>query len=620
MRIRSRAHRAPLLAPLALLALCLASCASSAPPAAPAEAREPSPAGPYQDASLPVEARVEDLLARMTVEEKIGQTLQAARDYLASSSDIATYGLGSVLSGGGSGPRVNDPEHWADMIDAYQRAALSSRLGIPILYGVDAVHGNNNVRGSVIFPHNIGLGAADDPELVEEIGRITALEMLATGARWDFGPCLAVPRDERWGRTYEGFGETPELVGRLGAAMVRGLQSGGLGSPTAVLATAKHFAGDGGTAGGLDRGDAEYSDDDFMSIHVAPYAEAIAAGARCVMVSFSSWNGIPDHGNGRLLTGILRGELGFEGFAVSDWAGASLLPGKEGERIATAFNAGIDMFMVPNDYRGYLDAMRDLVKGGAIGRERLDEAVRRILRVKFEAGLFERPYADRSLLAEVGSPERRAVARRAVAESLVVLKNQGGVLPIYGKKRILVVGPRASDVGAQCGGWTLTWQDVLGSSVPGTTIFEGIRAAAGADALVEFSKDGAAPEDFRPDLAIVVVGEDPYAEMVGDSADLELAPGEKMRIAAAASLGAPVVAVLLSGRPLIVTEELGKVDAFVAAWLPGSEGAGVADLLFGAAKARGVLPCSWPASIDQVPVNAGDGRPCLFPAGYGLAP
>ncbi len=600
-----------------MAALALASALAAAAPGAAIAADSPLR---YKDASLPAASRAEDLLSRMTLEEKIGQTLQAARDYLATTSDIAKYGLGSVLSGGGSGPAINDPRHWADMIDGYQKAALSTRLGIPIIYGVDAVHGHNNVRGAVVFPHNIGLGAANDPELVREIGRVTALEMLATGARWNFAPCVAVPRDERWGRTYEGFGETPELVGPLGAASVRGLQSGGLGSATSVLATAKHFAGDGGTAGGADRGDAAYSEDEFMRIHVAPYAAAIEAGARCVMVSFSSWNGERCHGNARLLTGILRGELGFEGFVVSDWAGVSLLPGSLGQRIALAINAGVDMIMVPDQYALYYETMRDLVGKGAIAASRLDEAVRRILEVKFEAGLFERPFADRSLLAEVGSSAHRALARRAVAESLVVLKNQGGVLPISGKKRILVVGDKASDIGAQCGGWTLTWQGRRGPGALGTTILSGIREAAGSGVKVEYSAGGKAPKGFKPDLVIAVVGEDPYAEWEGDDRDLELSSRDKELIAAAASGAAPVVAVLLSGRPLIVTEELGKVDAFAAAWLPGSEGAGVADVLFGAAKARGLLPCSWPASIDQVPVNAGDGRPCLFPAGYGLRP
>jgi beta-glucosidase len=604
--MKTKELRAACLA-LLILAIMLQGATESSPP-------------PYKDASLPAASRAEDLLARMTTEEKIGQTLQAARDYVASSSDIAKYGLGSVLSGGGSGPRTNDPAHWADMIDGYQKAALSARLAIPILYGVDAVHGNNNVRGSVIFPHNIGLGAANDPALVEEIGGITALEMLAVGARWNFAPCVAVPRDERWGRTYEGFGETPALAGVLGAASIKGLQSGGLGSATAVLATAKHFAGDGGTAGGKDRGDAAYSEAEFMKVHVAPYADAIAAGARCVMVSFSSWNGEQCHGNGKLLTGILRGKLGFEGFVVSDWGGVSLLPGGLEENLAQAVNAGVDMIMVPDRYREAFDAMRGLVSSGAISRERLDEAVRRILTVKFETGLFERPFADRALLAQVGSPERRAVARRAVAESLVVLKNSNSVLPISGKKSILVVGARADDIGAQCGGWTLTWQGVRGSAVPGTTILRGIRDAVGPGVRVEHSRDGKAPAGFKPDLAIVVIGEDPYAEMEGDSVDLALSKEDARLAAAAASLGSPVVAVLLSGRPLIVTAEIAQSDAFVAAWLPGSEGAGVADVLFGAAKAKGALPCSWPASIDQVPVNEGDGRPCLFPAGFGLVP
>ena len=577
---------------------------------------------PYRDPTLPIDRRVEDLLSRMTIGEKIGQTLQVARDYLAKERDIAGYGIGSLLSGGGSGPSVNDPEHWADMIDAYQRAALSSRLGIPILYGLDAVHGDNNVRGAVIFPHNIGMGATDDPDLIEEEGRITALEMLATGARWDFGPCLAVPRDERWGRTYEGFGETPALVGRLGAAEIRGLQAGGLGSATAVLATPKHFAGDGGTAGGVDRGDTIYPEDEFMSLFVAPYETAIAAGLECVMASFSSWNGVKDHGNAHLLTGILRGKLGFEGFVVSDWGGVDLLPGDEGHRLATAVNSGIDMIMIPDAYPRVYDAMLDLVAKGSIERTRLDEAVRRILKVKFELGLFERPFSDRSLLPDVGSAAHRAVARKAVAESLVVLKDEGGVLPVAASvKRLLVAGSRSRDIGAQCGGWTLGWQGLRGPSVPGTTIYDGIATAAEKrGAVVAYSPNGKPPNGFKPDLTVVVIGEDPYAEGAGDKPNLALGPGEKALVATAASAGAPVVAVLLSGRPLIINEELSKVDAFVAAWLPGSEGEGISDVLFGDIRARGTLPCTWPASLDQVPINAGDGKTGLFPIGYGLHP
>lgn len=585
---------------------------------APALAQSPFP---YMDPSLPAPRRADDLLARMTVEEKIGQTLQVARDYLASEGDIAKFGLGSILSGGGSSPPANEPSAWADMIDSYQRAALSSRLGIPILYGVDAVHGHNNVRGAVIFPHNIGMGAADDPALVEEAAGITALEMLATGARWNFAPCLAVPRDERWGRTYEGYGETPELASRLGAAAIRGLQAGGLGSRTAVLATAKHFAGDGGTAGGVDRGDAAYSEAEFMSIHVAPYAAAIAAGAECAMASFSSWNGVKDHGNRHLLTDILRGKLGFRGFVVSDWGGVDLIPGEGyAQRLAAAIDAGIDMVMLPDGYGKAFDAMRELVAGGSIAAARLDEAVLRILTAKFELGLFERPFADRSLLPLVGSIAHRAVARRAVAESLVVLKNEGDILPIRSSVRaILVVGARSKDVGAQCGGWTLTWQGLRGASMPGTTIYEGIAAAAKAQgARVEYSRNGAAPAGFKPDLVVAVVGEDPYAEGKGDRSDLSLPSGERNLVSASASHGVPVAVVLLSGRPLIVNEELAKSSAFVAAWLPGTEGDGVADILFGKVGSRGTLPCSWPAMMSQVPVNAGDGRPCLFPLGYGL--
>jgi beta-glucosidase len=575
----------------------------------------------YKDPSLPAPRRVEDLLARMTADEKIGQTFQVARDYLVRQADIAEYGLGSVLSGGGSGPRANDPAAWADMIDSYQRAALSSRLGIPILYGVDAVHGHNNVRGAVIFPHNIGMGAANDPALVEEEGRITALEMLATGARWNFAPCVAVPRDERWGRTYEGYGDDPGLVGPLGAAYIRGLQSVGADSGMAVLATAKHYAGDGGTAGGVDRGDARYSEADFLAVHVAPYGDAIAAGAECVMVSFSSWNGVPDHGNAHLLGDILRGRLGFKGMVVSDWGGVGLLPGDESERIAAAINAGVDMIMIPDSYIGYRDAMRDLVASNRISEARLDEAARRILTVKFRLGLFERPFADRSLLASVGSEDHRAAARRAVAESLVVLKNDGGVLPIGpGPKNILVVGALSNDLGAQCGGWTITWQGTRGKSTVGTTILKGIEAAAAPGSQVVYSMKAEAPKGFVPDLVVAVVGEDPYAEMKGDSPDLALPRRDRGLVASCRALGAPVVAVLLSGRPLVVNEELAAADAFVAAWLPGTEGGGVADLLFGQVKARGKLPRPWPSSVDQLPLSEGGEKRPLFPRGFGLVP
>lgn len=576
-------------------------------------------AKPYKNPSLPVEQRVDDLVGRMTLDEKIGQTLQVARDYLKRDSDIAAYYLGSVLSGGGSAPATNNPRSWADMIDGYQRQALSTRLGIPLIYGIDAVHGNNNVKGATIFPHNIGMGAANDPELVAEAARITALEMLATGARWDFAPCVAVPADERWGRTYEGYGSDPKLAGELGAAAIRSLQDGGLGSGRAVLATAKHFAGDGGTTGGVDRGDTVASEAEFRSRYIAPYVDAIAAGAQCVMVSFNSWNGVPDHGNKHLLTDILRGELGFTGFVVSDWGGVELVPGSPDERIAQCFNAGVDMMMIPDDYPRYFDTMKTLVADGRISAARLDEALRRILAAKFSLGLFERPFADRSLLSQVGSAEHRAVARRAVAESLVVLKNEGGLLPIGERvKNILVLGSRAQDIGAQCGGWTISWQGSRGDITPGTSIYQGIVAAAGPSRKVAFSPSSSVPAGFKPDLVIAVVGEDPYAEMKGDSSDLRLVGRDRALVIGAAKLGAPVLTVLLSGRPLIVSDDIDRSQAYIAAWLPGTEGAGVADVLFGAVAARGKLPRAWPASVEQLPL--GPTSAALFPAGYGLTP
>ncbi|MGA2973735.1 MAG: glycoside hydrolase family 3 N-terminal domain-containing protein [Spirochaetia bacterium] len=597
---------------LALSSFFLISCRSQ-PGIAEAKA-------PYRDPSLPVQERVSDLLSRMTVREKIGQMMQVARDYIYDQRDISSYGFGSILSGGGSTPAVNTPEAWADMIDGYQKKALESRLGIPMIYGIDAVHGHNNVRGAVVFPHNIGMGAANDVELSTQEGRITALEMLATGARWDFAPCITVPRDERWGRTYEGFGETPLLSGPLGAAEIKGLQEGGLGSPMAVLATAKHFAGDGGTSLGIDRGNAQYDDKDFRSLHVAPYVDAIAAGAESVMVSYSSWNGVKNHGNEKLLNGILRGELGFSGFVVSDWGGLKELPGSSREQIRQGINAGIDMVMIPDTYRAFFSDMMDLTEKGEISVARVDEAVGRILRIKFEMGLFERPFADRGLLPSVGSAEHRAVARKAVAESLVLLKNRNGALPIGpSTKNILVVGYKADDMGVQCGGWTITWQGGKGAITEGTTIFKGIKDAAGPGVRVELSLDGSAPAGFAPDAVIAVVGEEPYAEMYGDRKDLSLGSVDERNLDRAARYGKPVTVILISGRPMIVTEEFGKADAFVAAWLPGTEGEGVADVLFGKRAFSGKLPCTWPASMDQVPINSGDGKKGLFDFGYGLA-
>lgn len=569
-----------------------------------------------------IPARAEALLSRMTLEEKIGQMTQVAREYIKDPADIARYGFGSILSGGGGSPKINTPEEWADMIDGYQRIALSSRLAVPILYGVDAVHGHNNVAGAVIFPHNIGMGATRNAELVRDAARVTAREMLATGCRWNFAPCVAVPQDARWGRTYEGFGQDPSMVSMLAAAAIQGYQEGGLGSPGAVLATAKHFAADGGTMGGVDRGDARISEVTLESIHLAPYRAAVEAGVLSVMISFSSINKVKNHGNGDLLTGVLRGGIGFRGFTVSDWGGVKELRGTARDQIKAAVNAGIDMVMIPDDYKGFQAAMLDLVSTGEVSLERVDKAVRNILTVKLMTGVFEHPYADRSLLATVGSTAHRAVARQAVRESLVLLKNEGAVLPIKeGVKRILVAGAAADDLGRQCGGWTISWQGSLGEITRGTTILQGIRDAAGNGASVTYSRDGTLPQgEEAPDLTVLVVGEDPYAEMKGDRMDLSLYERDRDALAAAAEAGAPIVMILVSGRPLIATEELARVDAFVAAWLPGTEGGGVADVLFGKAGFTGKLPMSWPRDLAHIPVGdqTGEGAP-LFPYGAGLS-
>ncbi len=592
----------------ALAALLTAGCMGVAPAAAEV----------YKDPRAKREDRVADLLSRMTLEEKIGQMTQVARDYIANPSDIAVYGFGSILSGGGSGPDNNTPKDWVDMIDGYQRIALGSRLGIPMLYGVDAVHGNNNVRGAVIFPHNIGLGATRDPDIVRQAARITAFEMVATGARWDFAPCVTVPQDARWGRTYEGFGSDPDLVSRLAAAAIAGYQAGGLAAPGTVLATAKHFVADGGTEGGVDRGNARITDEILRAVHLKPYIDAIASGAESVMASYSSINGVKNHANRDLLTGVLRKELGFSGFVVSDWAAAKELPGSPREQVKTAVNAGVDMFMLPDCYTEFSAEMLDLVNTGEVSGSRVDEAVRRILSVKFQMGLFEKPFADRSLLASVGSPEHRAIARRAVRESLVLLKNEGRVLPIGPKvKRILVTGSLADDLGGQCGGWTITWQGGSGPVTKGTTILDGIREVAGRDVTVLGSPDGRLPAGQKAvDLVLVVVGERPYAETKGDSCDLALSSTDKAALQAARSNGAPVVLLIVSGRPLIVTSELAEVDALVAAWLPGTEGGGVADVLFGREPFRGKLPVPWPKEVTSIPDGLGEP---LFPFGAGLA-
>jgi len=559
---------------------------------------------------------VEALLAQMTIDEKIGQMTQADMKALQDGKEVHDFLLGSVLSGADSLPKPNEPATWIAMYDRYQSQALSTRLGIPMLYGVDAVHGHGAVKGATIFPHDIGMGCTRDPAVVEAAARVTAREMAGTGLDWNFAPCIAVARDERWGRTYESFGEDPELVVSLGPAAIRGFEQATDG--TAILATAKHFLADGGTQGGKDQGDARISEEDLRRIHLPGYAAAVKAGVGSVMVSYSSWNGQFMHGNKHLITDVLKGELAFCGFVVSDWQAIDrMAPGDYSQAIEIAINAGLDMIMVPNAYRDFIALTKALVAAGRIPQARIDDAVRRILKQKVRFKLWEKPFTDRALTAEIGSPAHRAVARDAVRKSLVVLKNEKQTLPIKNTARVHVCGLRADNMGIQCGGWSVGWRGRRGDITPGTTIRKAIEKVVGA-ARVDYSENAAGAE--KADVVVVVVGEDPYAEGSGDRAKLELGVQDQALVDAAKRSGKPIVLVLISGRPLILGDVLEAATAVVAAWLPGTEGDGVADVLFGAYKPTGKLSHSWPANMSQIPINVGDPRAApLFPYGHGLS-
>jgi beta-glucosidase len=577
---------------------------------------------PWLDITLPSEERARLLLAVMTLEEKVGQMTQPARDYLGHESNITKYGLGSVLSGGGSGPRENTARAWADMTDRYQKQALATRLGIPLMYGVDAVHGHNNLKGAVIFPHNIGLGASGNPGTVEEIARVTAIETAATGIRWTFAPCIAVPLDERWGRTYEGFSEDTDLVAMLGAAAVRGYQGPAdhsrLDGNGFIMATAKHYLGDGGTTGGTDQGDVRMSGEELRTLFLPPYESAIQAGVGSVMVSFSSWNGIKMHQQAYLINEVLKGELGFDGFVVSDWAGVKQLPGSPADQIALAVNAGIDMVMVPDSWREFIRDLLVLVSTGIVSQERVDEAVYRILLAKFRLGLFEAPLANPELLPLVGSQEHRDLARRAVSESVVVLKNSG-LLPLNpAGLRIGLVGQAADDIGYQCGGWTISWQGSIGPITDGTTILQGLQQAVPDTSLVTHARRAA---ELGPvDIAIVVASEPPYAEGKGDNRHLGFPATAAADIRELADRGIPVLTILISGRPLVIHEALRQSTAFLAAWLPGTEGSGISDIILGKAKPTGRLPYTWFDNVEAIPLNSREpGSGVLFPFGYGLS-
>jgi len=581
------------------------------------------------------DAEAKALLGTMTLEEKIGQMVQAEQDQV-KEGDVAAYFLGSLLSGGNSDPKTNSLQDWTDLYDRVQSQTQKTRLKIPLLYGIDAVHGHNNVIGAVIFPHHIGLGATRDAALVEEVERITAQEVRATGIHWVFAPCVAVSRDERWGRSYESFSEDPALVAELARAAVRGFQGGDLTDPLRVLACAKHYVGDGGTVYGsgtvaletdktkhwpMDQGDTRLSEADLRRIHMAGYKTAIEEGVGSIMPSYSSWNGERMSGHKHLLTDVLKDEMGFEGFLISDYNAIDALPGNYREQIKASTNAGMDMFMVPSRWKELYGLLKDLAEKGEVPMSRIDDAVLRILRVKYAMGLMDpgrSALADRSLQKSFGSAEHRAVARRAVRQSMVLLKNDKKVLPLAKTaKRIHVAGSNADDIGNQCGGWTISWQGESGApTTGGTTILAALRAAAGAD-RVTYARDGLGAAGA--DVAVVVVGETPYAEYKGDRDDLSLSKDDRAALANAKKAGVPVVLVVVSGRPLILGDAVDMADAVVAAWLPGTEGQGVADVLFGDYKPTGKLPFSWPRSMEQIPINVGDAKyDPLFAYGFGL--
>jgi beta-glucosidase len=623
----------------------------------------------YKNSKLSVQDRVADLLSRMTLAEKIGQMTQAERlDVDADPTQIKTYALGSLLSGGGSTPASNTPDAWADMVDRYQAQALETRLGIPLLYGVDTVHGHGNLQGATVFPHNIGLGATRDPDLVEQIGHIAAIETRASGPQWAFAPCICVARDDRWGRTYESFGEDPKLVEKM-ESEIDGFQGNGgsdLAKPDHVLATAKHYAGDGLTsykfdpsnpgAYTVDQGVDEVSRADWNRLALAPYKPAISKHhIGSVMPSFSSvdWtddglgNPIKMTGNQELITGVLKGQLGFDGLVISDWRALHQLPGTLTDQVKTAVLAGTDMFMEPKTSQDpnnqdpawpqFITTLTDLVNTNQVPMSRIDDAVTRILTAKFELGLFEHPYTNRKNIDTIGNKAHRRVARQAVAESQVLLKNRQHTLPLSAGKTqpVYVAGSNADNIGNQAGGWTLTWQGGSTNVIPGQTVLDAVRATS--KSRVQFSET--ASDQIPANAAgIVVVGETPYAEGFGDvngpqwgfdpgdhgvlrpKKTMQLSDADTLAVRRVCAQAASCTVLVVSGRPMIIPPELlDGIDALVASWLPGSEGMGVADVLFGRKPFTGKLPVTWPRTVDQEPINVGDANyNPLYRYGFGL--
>lgn len=590
-----------------------------------------------------IEKKVSELLSTMTLEQKVAQMIQPEiRDITV--EDMRKYGFGSYLNGGGAFPN-NDkqatPEDWIALAEDFYQASIDDSFDgstIPTMWGTDAVHGHNNVIGATLFPHNIGLGAANNPQLIERIAEITAKEVMVTGIDWVFAPTVAVVRDDRWGRTYEGYSEDPEIVRDYAASIVKGLQGHAdkdfLGN-TRVISTVKHFLGDGGTVGGDDQGDNIASEQELFDIHAQGYVGGLTAGAQSVMASFNSWHGDKIHGNKYLLTDVLKDKFGFDGFVVGDWNGHGQIKGCTNESCAQAVNAGLDIFMVPTDaWKPLYENTIAQVKGGEIAIERIDDAVSRILRVKFRAGLFDKPSpAKRELSGKrelIGTKAHRDVARQAVRESLVLLKNSENLLPLSPKQHILFAGDSADNIGKQSGGWSITWQGTgnVNSDFPGgSSIYQGFKEQVSkAGGEVTLSVDG--KYQVKPDVAVVVFGEEPYAEGHGDRDNLEYQRGNKRDLALLQKLkadGIPVVAVFISGRPMWVNAELNASDAFVAAWLPGSEGDGVAEVLLTKADGElqydfsGELSFSWPRLPSQTTVNRFDDEYSpLLPYGFGL--
>ncbi|XP_057956519.1 uncharacterized protein LOC131149786 [Malania oleifera] len=593
----------------------------------------------YKDPEQPVNTRIRDLMERMTLAEKIGQMAQLDR-VAATPEILRDYSIGSVLSGGGSVPLPEaSPQDWVDMVNAYQNGSLSSRLGIPMIYGIDAVHGHNNIYKATIFPHNVGLGATRDPELVKRIGAATALEVRATGIPYIFAPCIAVCRDPRWGRCYESYSEDHKIVQAM-TEIIPGLQGDippnsrkgvpYLAGKDKVIACAKHFVGDGGTTNGINENNTVIDRHGLLSIHMPAYNDAIIKGVSTVMVSYSSWNGLKMHANRNLVTSFLKDTLRFRGFVISDWQGIDRITYPPhlnySYSVQAGILAGIDMIMVPFNHTEFIDDLTHQVNNNIIPMSRINDAVERILRVKFTMGLFENPIADYSFVDQLGSQAHRDLAREAVRKSLVLLKNGGDtdspLLPLPKKAgRILVAGTHANNLGYQCGGWSITWQGLSGNNhTAGTTILSAISTAVDESTEIMYSENPDA--DFVKSnnfsYAIVVVGEPPYAETAGDNLNLTIVePGPSVITNVCG--GVKCVVVLITGRPVVMQPYVSSIDALVAAWLPGTEGQGVADVLFGDYGFTGKLPRTWFKSVDQLPMNVGDSHyDPLFPFDFGL--